>query len=145
EERFWSELDEVVDGVPREERLVIGADFNGHVSEGNRGDEEVMVQESIRRKRLAKQKWDRQSDEKSRQMRQQVKRDVAKAKEKAYEELYEKLDTKGGEKDLYGLARQRDRAGKDVLQVRAIKDGDGNVLNREMAVEFLTRLFNKIL
>ncbi|KAI5094883.1 hypothetical protein C0J45_14958 [Silurus meridionalis] len=225
-ERFWSELDEVVDGVPRKERLVIGADFNGHVGEGNRGDEEVMgrrcnlkeigdckvlavdsvarqhrmvvcrmvlevkkkkrrvrterrirwwklkeeecsvrfreevrqrlggvkevlddwattagvmreaarkvlgvtsgnrkedketwwwneeVQESIRRKRLAKQKWDRQSDEKSRQeykeMRQQVKRDVANAKEKAYEQLYERLDTKEGEKDLYLLARQRD-------------------------------------
>ncbi|KAF7699333.1 hypothetical protein HF521_004075, partial [Silurus meridionalis] len=58
------------------------------------------VQESIRRKRLAKQNWNRQSDEKSRQeykeMWQQVKRDVAKAKEKAYEELFEKLDTKEG-------------------------------------------------
>ncbi|KAI5620344.1 hypothetical protein C0J50_20114 [Silurus asotus] len=29
-ERFWIELDEVVDGVPRNKRLVIGADFNGH-------------------------------------------------------------------------------------------------------------------
>ncbi|KAF7706373.1 hypothetical protein C0J45_5915, partial [Silurus meridionalis] len=148
-EKFWSELDEVVDGVPRNERLVNGADFNGHVGEGNRGDEEVMVQESIRRKRLAKQNWDRRSDEKSRQEYketwQQVKRDVGKAKEKAYEELYEKLDTKEGEKDLYRLARQRDRAGKDLLQVRAIKDGDGNVLTGKMAMEFLIRLFNKIL
>ncbi|KAI5106050.1 hypothetical protein C0J45_3747 [Silurus meridionalis] len=41
--RFWSELDGVVDGVPKNERLVIGADFNGHVGEGNRGDEDVMV------------------------------------------------------------------------------------------------------
>ncbi|KAI5615281.1 hypothetical protein C0J50_10881, partial [Silurus asotus] len=41
-ERFWSELDEVVDGVPTKGRLVIGADFNGHVGKGNRGDEEVM-------------------------------------------------------------------------------------------------------
>ena len=32
-------------------------------------------------------------------------------------------DTKEGEKDLYRLARQRDRAGKDVLQVRVIKEG----------------------
>ncbi|KAI5615215.1 hypothetical protein C0J50_10889, partial [Silurus asotus] len=113
-------------------------------------DEEV--QESIRRKRLAKQKWDTQSDEKSRQeyklMRQQVKRDVVKAKEKAYEELYERLDTKKGEKDLYRLARQRDRAGKDVLQVRAVKDGEGNVLTSEESVlrrwrEYFEQLMNK--
>ncbi|KAI5106601.1 hypothetical protein C0J45_4298 [Silurus meridionalis] len=38
-EKFWSELDEVVDG---KERLVIGADFDGNVGKGNRGDEEVM-------------------------------------------------------------------------------------------------------
>ncbi|KAI5614481.1 growth/differentiation factor 11 isoform X1 [Silurus asotus] len=42
-EIFWSELDEVVDGVPKKEQLVIGADFNGHVGEANRGDEKVMV------------------------------------------------------------------------------------------------------
>ncbi|KAI5099291.1 hypothetical protein C0J45_11430 [Silurus meridionalis] len=41
-EKFWSGLDGVVEGVPRKEQLVIGADFNGHVVEGNRGDEEVM-------------------------------------------------------------------------------------------------------
>ena len=46
-----------------------------------------------------------------------VKRVVAKAKGKAFDELYEKLDTKEGEKDLYRLARQRDRAGKDVQRV----------------------------
>ncbi|KAF7655126.1 hypothetical protein LDENG_00060570, partial [Lucifuga dentata] len=28
--------------IPRGERVVIGADFNGHVGAGNRGDEEVM-------------------------------------------------------------------------------------------------------
>ncbi|KAK3556291.1 hypothetical protein QTP70_007045 [Hemibagrus guttatus] len=39
-ERFWSELDEVMESIPT--RVVIGADFNGHVGEGNTGDEEVM-------------------------------------------------------------------------------------------------------
>ncbi|KAI5618058.1 hypothetical protein C0J50_22647, partial [Silurus asotus] len=103
-------------------------------------------------KRLAKQKWDQKSDEKSRQeykeIRQQVKRDVAKAKEKTYEELYKRLDTKEGEKELYRLARQRDRAGKDVLQVRAIKDGEGNVLTSEKSVlrrwrEYFEQLMNE--
>ncbi|KAI5617297.1 hypothetical protein C0J50_23078 [Silurus asotus] len=108
------------------------------VTSGNRKEDKETwwwneeVQESRRRKRLEKQNWDRQSDEKSRQerkeMQQQVKRDVVKAKEKAYEELYERLNTKEGEKDVYRLARQRDRAGKDELQVKAIKDGDENVL-----------------
>ena len=29
--------------IPRDERVVIGADFNGHVGEGNRGDEESRI------------------------------------------------------------------------------------------------------
>ncbi|KAK3558143.1 hypothetical protein QTP86_009857 [Hemibagrus guttatus] len=41
-ESFWSELDEVMESIPTGERVVIGADFNGHVGEGNTGDEEVM-------------------------------------------------------------------------------------------------------
>ncbi|KAK3516006.1 hypothetical protein QTP70_000892, partial [Hemibagrus guttatus] len=44
-ERFWSELDEVMESIPTGERVVIGADFNGHVGEGNRGDEESGVAE----------------------------------------------------------------------------------------------------
>ncbi|KAK3523313.1 hypothetical protein QTP86_029509 [Hemibagrus guttatus] len=41
-ERFWSELVEVMESIPTGDRVVIGADFNGHVVEGNTGDEEVM-------------------------------------------------------------------------------------------------------
>lgn len=37
-EDFWSKLDEAVVRVPKEERVVIGADFNGHVGEGTRGE-----------------------------------------------------------------------------------------------------------
>ncbi|KAK3517615.1 hypothetical protein QTP70_013098, partial [Hemibagrus guttatus] len=64
-----------------------------------------------------------------------VKREVSKAKQKAYEELYTRLDTREGEKDLYRLARQRDRDGKDVQQVRVIKDRDGRVLTSEESVQ----------
>ena len=41
-EKFWSDLDEAIQSIPRDERVVIGADFNGHVGAGNRGDEEAM-------------------------------------------------------------------------------------------------------
>ncbi|KAK3540661.1 hypothetical protein QTP70_034516 [Hemibagrus guttatus] len=219
-----------MESIPTGERVVIGADFNGHVGEGNRGDEEVMgkfgvkeknlegqmvvdfakrmdmavvnnyfqkreehrvtyksgeeevkdrdreenqvveaevirvtgrkvlgmssgrrkedketwwwnkeVQDSIQRTRLAKKKWDMDRTEENRQeykeLQRRVKREVSKAKQKAYDELYTRLDTREGEKDLYRLARQRDRDGKDVQQVRVIKDRDGRVLTGEESVQ----------
>ncbi|KAK3566416.1 hypothetical protein QTP86_032264, partial [Hemibagrus guttatus] len=277
-ERFWSELDEVMESIPTGERVVIGANFNGHVGEGTTGDEEVIgkfgvkernlegqmvvdfakkmdmavvntyfqkreerrvtyksggrrtqvdyilcrrgnlkeisdckvvvgesvarqhrmvvcrmtlmvckkkrskievvlpddwettaeviretgrkvlgvssgrrkedketwwwneeVQDSIQRKRLAKKKWDMDRTEENRQeykeLQRRVKREVSKAKQKAYDELYTRLDTREGEKDLYRIARQRDRDGKDVQQVRVIKDRDGRVLTSEESVQ----------
>ncbi|KAK3514140.1 hypothetical protein QTP70_005072 [Hemibagrus guttatus] len=273
-ERFWSELDEVMESIPTGERVVIGADFNGHVGEGNRGDEEKReehrltyksggrrtqvdyilcrrgnlkeindckvvvgesvarqhrmvvcrmtlmvckkkrseieiekktkwwklkneecceefrqklrqalggqvvlpddwettaeviretgrkvlgvssgrrnedketwwwneeVQDSVQRKRLAKKKWDMDRTEENRQeykeLQCRVKREVYKAKQKAYDELYTRLDSREGQKDLYRLARQRDRDGKDVQQVRVIKDRDGRVLTSEESVQ----------
>ncbi|KAK3520762.1 hypothetical protein QTP70_032338 [Hemibagrus guttatus] len=97
------------------------------------------VQDSIQRKRLAKKKWDMDRTEENRQeykeLQRRVKREVSKAKQKAYDELYTRLDTRDGEKDLYRLARQRDREGKDVQQVRVIKDRDGRVLTSEESVQ----------
>ncbi|KAK3540404.1 hypothetical protein QTP70_030633 [Hemibagrus guttatus] len=102
------------------------------------------VQDSVQRKRLAKKKWDMDRTEENRQeykeLQRRVKREVSKAKQKAYDELYTRLDTREGEKDLYRLARQRDRDGKDVQQVRVIKDRDGRVLtNLEKAYDRVPR------
>ncbi|KAK3510617.1 hypothetical protein QTP70_011874 [Hemibagrus guttatus] len=97
------------------------------------------VEDSIQRKRLAKKKWDMDRTEENRQeykeLQRRVKREVSKAKLKAYDELYTRLDTREGEKDLYRLARQRDQDGKDVQQVRVIKDRDGRVLSSEESVQ----------
>ena len=70
---------------------------------------------------------------------------MAKAKQKVYDELYERLDTKEEENDVY---HQRDRAGKDVQQVRVIKDRDGNVRTCEESVprrwkEYFKELMNE--
>ncbi|KAK3541670.1 hypothetical protein QTP86_000341 [Hemibagrus guttatus] len=51
-ERFWSELDEVMESIPTGERVVIGADFNGHVGEGNTDDEEVMGKFGVKERNL---------------------------------------------------------------------------------------------
>ena len=55
---------------------------------------------------------------------------------------------KKGEKKLYRLARQRDRAGKDVQDVRVLKDGNSNVKVSLEAVlkrwkEYFEKLMNK--
>ena len=36
---FWEDLDGLIESVSKEERIVLGADLNGHVGEGNIGDE----------------------------------------------------------------------------------------------------------
>ena len=96
------------------------------------------VQERIRKKRLAKKRWDMQRDEESKQyykeMRREAKKEVAKAKDNAYDELYQELDSKEGERTLYRLARQSHQAGKDVQQVRMMKDKDGKVMTDEESV-----------
>ncbi|KAK3547001.1 hypothetical protein QTP86_008409 [Hemibagrus guttatus] len=51
-ERFWSELDEVMESIPTGERVVIGVDFNGHVGEENMGDEEVMGKFGVKERNL---------------------------------------------------------------------------------------------
>ena len=43
-----------------------------------------------------------------------AKKTVAMAKGCMYDNLYARFETKEGEKELYRLARQRDKAGKDV-------------------------------
>ncbi|KAK3560678.1 hypothetical protein QTP86_014529 [Hemibagrus guttatus] len=269
-ERFWSELDEVMESIPTGERVVIGADFNGHVGEGNTGDEEVMgkfgvkernlegqmvvdfakrmdmavvntyfqkreehrvtyksggrrtqvdyilcrrgnlkeisdckvvVGESVARQHrmvvcrmtlmVCKKKrskieiekktkwWKLKKEECCEEFRQKLRQalggqvllpddwettaeviretgrkvlGVSSGRRKEDKETWwwneevqdsiqrkrlakKKLDTREGQKDLYRLARQRDRDGKDVQQVRVIKDRDGRVLTSEESVQ----------
>ena len=39
---FWEDLDGLIESISKEERIVLGADLNGHVGEGNIGDEKIM-------------------------------------------------------------------------------------------------------
>ena len=39
---FWEDLDGLIESISKEERIVLGADLNGHVGEGNIADEEIM-------------------------------------------------------------------------------------------------------
>ena len=39
---FWEDLNGLIESISKEERIVLGADLNEHVGEGNIGDEEIM-------------------------------------------------------------------------------------------------------
>ena len=39
---FWEDLDGLIESISKEERIVLGTDFNTHVGEGNIGGEEIM-------------------------------------------------------------------------------------------------------
>ena len=67
-------------------------------------------------------------------------------KGRAYDDLYARLETKEGEKKLYRLARQRNRAGKDVQHVRVIKDKNSNVMvNLEAVLKRWKEYFEKLM
>ena len=96
------------------------------------------VQESIKEKKEAKKAWDKIKDENAKQVykekKSKTKKAVAIAKGRAYHDLYARLETKKGEKELYRLARQRDRGEKNVQHMRVIKDDSGNVMVNSEAV-----------
>ncbi|XP_061605912.1 uncharacterized protein LOC133466337 isoform X1 [Phyllopteryx taeniolatus] len=124
------------------------------ISSGRKGEKEtwwwnLTVQDIIQGKKLAKKKWDTERTEERRkeyiEMRHRAKVVVAQAKQEAYDDMYGRLDTKEEEKDLYRLARQRDRDGN---QVRVIKDRDGNMLTCARSVlarwkEYFEELMNE--
>ena len=51
-EKFWNGLDGVMESIPRCKRLVLGADFNGHVGVGTRIDKEVMGRIGVKDRNL---------------------------------------------------------------------------------------------
>ena len=72
----------------------------------------------------------------------------SKTKKWAYDNLYARLETKEGEKELYRLPRQRNKAGKDVQHVRVLKDENCNAMVSLEAVlkrwkEYFEKLMNK--
>ena len=49
-ETFWLDLDETVEKIPKNERIVVGAGLNEHVEEGNNGEKECMGRHGLEKK-----------------------------------------------------------------------------------------------
>ena len=137
-DRLPDRWDKTAEMLRKTVETVLGVTFGKR-----KGDRETWwwneeVQESIKEKKEAKKTWDKIRDENIKKIykekKSKAKKAVAMAKGRTYDNLNARLETKEGEKELYRLARQRDRAGKDVQHVRVIKDKKGNVIVNSVAV-----------
>ncbi|KAJ7976178.1 Craniofacial development protein 2 [Quillaja saponaria] len=150
---FWEDLEEIVQGVPLGEKLFIGADLNGHVGSTNEGFERVRGGygygvkneggESILDFAVAYDLILANT-----QARKDAKKAVREARGKACEGLYQKLETKDGEKDIYRIAKQRERRTKDLIRIKCIKDEADRVLVKEDEINerwrtYFDTLFNE--
>ena len=63
--------------------------------------------------------------------KKKAKKAVQNARAKVYKEMYEKLNTKEVKKDIYRIARIRERKTRDLCTVRCVKDEDQKVLVRD--------------
>ena len=61
-----------------------------------------------------------------------AKRAVSEARGRAYEDLYQRLSTKEGERDIYKMAKIRER---DVNQVKCIKDETNQLLVKDEGIK----------
>ena len=64
-----------------------------------------------------------------------AKRAISVAKGRAYEDLYQYLSTKEEEKDIYRIARVRERKTRDFDQVKCIKDEREHLLVKEDEIQ----------
>ena len=152
EDELPDEWDKTAEMLRKTAETVLGVTFGKR-----KGDKETWwwneeVQKSIKEKKEAKKAWDKIRDENTKKIykekKNKAKKAVAMGKRRVYDDLYARLETKEGEKELYRLARQRDRAGKDVQHVRLIKDENGNVMINSEAVlkrwkEYFEKLMNE--
>lgn len=60
---------------------------------------------------------------------------IAVAKNRAYDKLYRKLETKEGEKEVFKLARARERRTRNLGVVRCIKDENDKVLYEDAEIK----------
>jgi hypothetical protein len=77
-----------------------------------------------------------------------VKQTVSEARGRMYDGLYQRLGTKEGEKDVYRMAKSRERKTRDIIQVKCIKDEMERLLIKDEDIknkwqEYFNKLFNE--
>ena len=130
----------VANGIRDTSRELLGAASG----KGGREDRETWwwnkeVQQAVNEKKVAKKQWDGARDDESKERykksKKKAKRTVAKVKNKAFQDLYERLETKEGVNEVFQIAKQRNKNGQDMQQVKVAKSECGEVSVEERRVQ----------
>ena len=110
------------------------------------------VQKAIKEKKecFRRMHLDRSADnvERYKVAKKTAKRTVSEARGRMYDGLYQRLGTKEGEKDIYRMAKSRERKTRDIIQVKCIKDETERLLTKDEDIknrwrEYFDKLFNE--
>ena len=79
--------------------------------------------------------------------KKEAKKAVNEARTKVYQDIYARLDSKEGEKDIYRIARMREKKTRDLGIIRCIKDHNHKVLVKDIDIKerwknYFDKLFN---
>jgi hypothetical protein len=80
------------------------------------------VQSAIKEKKECFRRRSVDNVERYKVVKKTAKRAVSEARGQMYDGLYQRLGTKEGEKDIYRMAKSRERKTRDIIQVKCIKD-----------------------
>jgi hypothetical protein len=72
---------------------------------------------------------------------------VSEARGQMYDGLHQRLSKKEGEKDIYRMAKSRERTARNIIQVKCIKDATERLLTKDEDIknrwqEYFDKLFN---
>jgi hypothetical protein len=86
--------------------------------------------------------------ERYKMVKKTAKRAVSEARGRMYDGLYQRLGTKEGEKDIYRMAKSRERKTRDIIEVKCIKDETKRLLTKDEDIknrwwEYFDKLFNE--
>jgi hypothetical protein len=97
------------------------------------------VQKTIKEKKecFRRMHWDRSVDnvERYKVEKKTTKRAVSEVRGQMYDGLYQRLGTKGGEKDIYRMAKSWERKTRDIIQVKCIRDATEQVLTKDKDIK----------
>ena len=128
------------------------ADCIRHVTKEELGESKSMVQPdkdtswwneevkiTIMKKRMCYRNLGKNRDEVSfenyKLAKKEAKKYVNEAKTKVYQDIYARLDSKEGEKDIYRIARMREKKTRDLGIIRCIKDHNQKVLVKDTDIK----------